>query len=325
MRKDYLKKLCEDVITNILRLSPHWVDPVNDDTILTYNILISKPPRTLISISSFADANMSLKDQNVIVTGASMGIGAALAHHLAQEQASLVLFARSGDKLKSLAQDLQKKYPSIKVFTTIVDVSDHTAISIAVQNVVKEAGPIDVLINNAGLALGAPATFPDLKIEDVATMTGTNVNGILFMTYAVLNEGKMRDRGRGTIINITSVTGLEVPPFPGEAVYHASKAFQEGFTNALRTELVDTNIKVLALRPGVVATHFHEQRVGFDKDMIESFVEGYEPLIAEDIAEAAIWMLGQKERVSVKAMDVVPTAQRSLPVFDRRWNERNGK
>jgi NADP-dependent 3-hydroxy acid dehydrogenase YdfG len=150
----------------------------------------------------------------------------------------------------------------LKVFTTAVDVQDHTALSTAVSNIVTQVGHIDILINNAGLALGAPNAFPDLKINDIITMTGTNINGFMFATYAVLNEGKMKERGKGTILNVTSTTGLEVPPFPGEAVYHASKACQEAFTNVLRTELVATDIKVLALRPGVVATNFHEQRYG---------------------------------------------------------------
>lgn len=80
----------------------------------------------------------------------------------------------------------------------------------------------------------------------------------------------------GTILNITSITGLEVPPFPGEAVYHANKACQEAFTNALRNELSGTDIRVLALRPGVVATNFHSLRVGHDKKMYDAFIEGYE-------------------------------------------------
>lgn len=156
------------------------------------------------------------------------------------------------------------------------------------------------------------------------------------------------DARTGTILNVTSVTGLELPPFSGEAVYHASKACQEAFTNVLRNELVNTDIKVLALRPGVVATNFHEQRsvpfipslytlaciimkdksliydrVGYDKTQHDEFMQGFEPLVADDIAEAAVFMLSQKDRVSVKAMDVVPTAQRSLQVFDRNWNDRS--
>ena len=153
-------------------------------------------------------------------------------------------------------------------------------------------------------------------------MTGTNINGFMFAAYAVLNEGKMKERNRGTILNVTSTTALEVPPFPGEAVYHASKACQEAFGNFLRTELLGTDIKVIALRPGVVATNFHEQRVGYDKSQYDDFMQGFEPLVADDVAEAAVFMLNQKERVSVKALDIVPTAQRSLPVFDRQWNER---
>jgi 3-hydroxy acid dehydrogenase/malonic semialdehyde reductase len=203
---------------------------------------------------------MSLKNQTVLITGASMGIGAAIAHRLASESATLILFARSTNKLTSLAKDLQSTHQNLKVFTTAVDVQDHSALSTAISNIVAQVSHIDILINNAGLALGAPAQFSDLKIEDVITMTGTNINGYMFATYAVLNEGKMKARGKGTILNVTSTTGLEVPPFPGEAVYHASKACQEAFTNVLRTELVGTDIKVLALRPGVVATNFHEQR-----------------------------------------------------------------
>lgn len=86
----------------------------------------------------------------------------------------------------------------------------------------------------------------------------------------------MMARKAGTILNVTSITGLEVPPFPGEAVYHANKACQEAFTNALRNELSGTDIRVLALRPGVVATNFHSLRVGHDKQMYDEFIEGYE-------------------------------------------------
>lgn len=147
----------------------------------------------------------------------------------------------------------------------------------------------------------------------------------MFATYAALNAGGMKARKAGTILNVTSVTGLEVPPFPGEAVYHTSKAAQEAFSNVLRTELKDTNIKVLALRPGVVATHFHRQRVGYDDGAYEEFMDGFEPLEAEEVAECAVFMLARGEKVSIKALDVVPTAQRSLQVFDRDWNKRHGK
>lgn len=265
---------------------------------------------------------MSLKGQTVLITGASMGIGEAIARRLAQESATLILLSRSADKLTALAGSLQKSNAGLTVFTIPVDIQDHAALSTAIANITKQVSHIDILVNNAGLAIGAPSVFPDLKIQDIITMTNTNINGYMFATYAVLNEGKMKERKKGTILNVTSTTGLEVPPFPGEAVYHASKACQEAFTNVLRTELVGTDIKVLALRPGVVATEFHQLRVGYEKKSYNEFMSGFEPLVASDVADAAAFMLMQKDRVSIKALDVVPTAQRSLQVFDREWNSR---
>ncbi|KAF2681020.1 hypothetical protein K458DRAFT_433897 [Lentithecium fluviatile CBS 122367] len=175
--------------------------------------------------------------------------------------------------------------------------------------------PIGVLTNNARLALGAPNTFPVLNIEDVDTIAGTNVNSLLFKACVVLNQGQAKARARGTILNTTSTT-LEVPPFPCEPIYHASKTFQEGLTNAWPTELVGTDIKVLALRMGVVATNFHELWVCFDRVMYEEFMEGFGPLLAGDMAEVVAWMVDGEERISVRAVDVVPSAQRSLSVFD---------
>lgn len=268
---------------------------------------------------------MSLTGQTVLITGASMGIGAAIAHRLAKEKATLILLSRSPDKLSALADEIR---PTTTVHTLTADVSNATQLTSAITSLVANLDNnnhgIDILINNAGLALGAPAPFPAQSIADITTMTSTNINGLLYATHAVLNAGRMHARGTGTIVNITSVTGLEVPPFPGEAVYHASKAAQEAFTNALRIELGGTNVRVVAVRPGVVATNFHEQRVGYDKGLYESFVEGYEPLVADDVAEAVAYVVGAPERVAVKAVDVVPTAQRSLGVFDREWKGRNG-
>jgi 3-hydroxy acid dehydrogenase/malonic semialdehyde reductase len=107
-------------------------------------------------------------------------------------------------------------------------------------------------------------------------MNATNVSGYMYATHSVLNRAMEPGFAHGTILNITSTTALEAPPFPGEAVYHANKACQEGFTNSLRNELVGTDIRVLALRPGVVAGHFHRLRVGGDEKAYEGFMEGYE-------------------------------------------------
>lgn len=173
------------------------------------------------------------------------------------------------------------------------DVGNYEEVDAAVDSSVKELGGIDILINNvrsippklfidrfpltnpkAGLAIGAPNAFHNLKISEIQTMISTNVNGPMYVAHSVLNRS-MIPRKAGTIINVTSVTGLEVPPFTGEAVYHSNKAAQEAFTNSLRNELSGTNIRVLALRPGVVAGHFHSQRIGHDQAQYDEFMHGY--------------------------------------------------
>ncbi|EGZ22143.1 hypothetical protein PHYSODRAFT_492417 [Phytophthora sojae] len=222
----------------------------------------------------------------------------------------MALLARSKDKLVALAEELQGVPGCGRVVVYAVDVQDRNALAAAMSDTVKEiGGPVDVLVNNAGLTLGAPACFQDQSIADISIMVQTNVNGVLFAAHAALNQGGMMVQKRGVIVNVTSVTALEAPLFPGEAVYHMAKAAQEGFSNALRNELSRTNVKVVVVRPGVVATNFHEQR----------------PLVSDDVADAISWVLDKPERVMVKALDVVPTAQRSLSVFDREWNARNAK
>ncbi|KAJ5940309.1 hypothetical protein N7516_000477 [Penicillium verrucosum] len=267
---------------------------------------------------------MTLSGQTALVTGASMGIGEATARALAKAGANLILLSRSEDKLSKLTDELSKQHPQIKVIYRTADVGNYEEVDAAVDSSVKELGDIDILINNAGLAIGAPNAFHNLKISEIQTMISTNVNGPMYVAHSVLNRS-MIPRKAGTIINVTSVTGLEVPPFTGEAVYHSNKAAQEAFTNSLRNELSGTNIRVLALRPGVVAGHFHSQRIGHDQAQYDEFMHGYTPLIAGDVAEAAVYMLNQPLNVSIKALDVVPSAQRSLTVFDRQWNERNGQ
>ncbi|RSL92216.1 hypothetical protein CEP52_013942 [Fusarium oligoseptatum] len=220
-----------------------------------------------------------------------MGLGEATAKLLAEHGVNIALVSRSKDKLENVRGEITSKFPDVKVAVYPVD--------------------IDILINNAGLALGAPARFWELPIDQVAQMSGTNINAVMFTTHAVLNLS-MWPRKKGKILNVSSVTGLECPPFNGEAVCHASKAFLEGFTNSLRMETAGSDIRVLTLRPGCVDTRFHLQRVKYDQDAMDEFFEGYEPLAAEDLAQTVLYMLSLPSRISIKALDCVPTAQRSL-------------
>ncbi|KAK7981676.1 NAD(P)-binding protein [Apiospora saccharicola] len=248
------------------------------------------------------------------------------------------------DKLEKLIQTLSDEHPDFQGSFYATDVSDHKAVEESVSRAVKEAGRIDILINNVTtpksphlafaqanrtIPIGwprfrRPSTLPrtqHLRHRDHEQRQRQRLHAVL--NQAMLSRDGNNGGGEGTILNITSTTALEAPPFPGEAVYHANKALQEAFTNALRNELAGTDIRVLALRPGVVATHFHEQRVGFDRGMYEEFMEGFQPPLAEAVASAAVFMLSQPRNRSIKALDVVPSAQRSLNVFDRKWNERN--
>lgn len=244
-----------------------------------------------------------------------MGIGEAIASSLVEAGANLILFSRSEvshqpsiirenvqiltlykDKLQELKERLSTN-SNVKIIYRTVDVGDFHSVDKAVASSAKEMGEIDILINNvisypshqknfnlnanknqAGLALGAPKSFHELTPSQIMTMNNTNINGYMFMSHAVLNHSMLHKK-EGTILNVTSITGLEVPPFPGEAVYHANKACQEAFTNSLRNELSGSNIRVLALRPGCVATNFHSLRVGHDKEMYNEFFRGFEYVV----------------------------------------------
>ncbi|GIC92807.1 SDR family oxidoreductase [Aspergillus udagawae] len=265
---------------------------------------------------------VSLRGQTALITGASMGIGEAVALALANVGANLVLLSRSKDKLETVREKIMKQHPDVKIGTYPVDIQDYSLVDAAIESAISEIGHIDILINNAGLALGAPARFWELPVELIRQMNGTNISGLMYTTYFVLNKC-MWPRKQGTIINVSSVTGLECPPFDGETVYHANKACIEGFSNSLRMETAGSNIRVLVLRPGCVATHFHLQRVKYNQDAMDEFFYGYDPLAADDLADAVLYMLSRPERISVKALDCVPTAQRALTRFDRDWNDRN--
>ncbi|KAH6695601.1 hypothetical protein F5X68DRAFT_163896 [Plectosphaerella plurivora] len=263
----------------------------------------------------------SLKGQTAFITGASMGIGEAIAYRLAEQGVNVALVSRSQDKLQAVHDGIKAKGYGVKIGVYAVDIQNHADVDRVVKQTISELGHIDILINNAGLALGSPSRFWEIPIDQIQQMSGTNINGVIFASHSVLNHS-MWPRKKGSIINVSSVTGLECPPFDGEAVYHASKAFLEGFSNSLRMETTGADIKVMTLRPGCVLTHFHLQRVKYDQDAMDEFLKGYEPLVAEDLADSVLYMLSLPDRVTIKALDCVPTGQRALTRFDREWNDR---
>ncbi len=212
----------------------------------------------------------------IAITGASSGIGAATARRFAKEGFRLALMARRMDKLTKLQKELKTE-----VFLYELDVCSKQAVAQTFHLIEKENGPIDVLINNAGCALGLePADKANL--EEWEKMVQTNINGLLYCTHAVLPS--MVKRNLGHIINLGSVAGTY--PYPGGNVYGATKAFVHQFSLNLRADLIGKNIRVSCIEPGIVdGTEFSVVRFRGDVDQAAKPYEKTTPLHTSDIAE----------------------------------------
>lgn len=234
--------------------------------------------------------------RTVLITGASVGIGAATARALDALGFSLILMARRRDKLAAVAEQLDGN-----AIIVDCDVNDHSEVSKAL----KELPPIDVLINNAGLALGLE---PGHKTNWAhwETMIQTNCTALAFLTRQVLPD--MVERNQGHIINLGSIAGTYA--YKGGNVYGASKAFVEHFTLGLRADLVGTAIKVTNLEPGLLGdTEFSNVRYEGDDARAEAMYENCQPLKPEDIANTIAWLLQQPGHVNVNRMEIMPVCQ----------------
>ncbi|GHI01424.1 SDR family NAD(P)-dependent oxidoreductase [Neobacillus kokaensis] len=190
-----------------------------------------------------------LKNKNIVITGASGGIGAEIAKLCAASGANLVLLARSLDKLKLLEAELEAQY-HVRVEVFQLDVSDTNQIQEVFQHIFAMIGDIDILVNNAGFGIFREAH--EASIDEIKGMFGVNVVGLMACTSMVLP--KMRERGFGQIINIASQAGKIATP--KSSVYSATKHAVLGYSNALRMELSDYNIQVTTVNPGPIATNF---------------------------------------------------------------------
>ena len=248
-----------------------------------------------------------LANKIVLITGASSGIGAATAHEFASAangHISLILTARRESRLAELAEELKKAYAPIKVHTAKLDVSDTASIEPFVSSLPKEFADIDVLINNAGKALGRE-TVGEIATADVAGMMQTNVVGLINVTQAVLPIFKKKNAG--DIVNIGSIAGREA--YPGGSVYCATKAAVNFFTHALRKELISTKIRVLEVDPGAVETEFSMVRFRGDQAAADKVYEGTEPLTAEDIAEVIVFGVTRRQNTVIAETLVFPSNQ----------------
>lgn len=248
-----------------------------------------------------------LANKIVLITGASSGIGAATAHEFASAangNIRLILTARREDRLTNLAAELSKIHAQIKVHTAKLDVSDTASIKPFISSLPAEFADIDVLINNAGKALGKELVG-EIDSDDLAGMMQTNVLGLINVTQAVLPIFKKKNAG--DIVNIGSIAGKE--PYPGGSVYCATKAAVNFFTHSLRKELISTKIRVLEVDPGAVETEFSMVRFRGDKSAADKVYEGTEPLVAEDIAEVIVFGVSRRQNTVIAETLVFPTNQ----------------
>lgn len=256
-----------------------------------------------------AKAAERIADKIVLITGASAGIGEATARELAATadgKIKLILTARRVDKLTALAKDLTEQYPAIKIHAAEFDVSKLDTIKPFVQGLPKEFADIDVLINNAGKALGRDPVGSILT-EDIEGMFVTNVLGLITLTQAVLPIFQAKDSG--DIVNLGSIAGRD--PYPGGAIYCPSKASVKSFSHALRKELINTKIRVIEVDPGNVETEFSIVRFKGDKEAAKKVYEGTTPLFAEDIAELIVFALTRKQNVVIAEQLIFPSHQAS--------------
>ncbi len=237
---------------------------------------------------------------NVLITGASAGFGKALAERLVANGHRVIGCARRLDKLNALADTLGEAFLPV-----VMDVSDTASIPQIIANLPDNFKQIDVLVNNAGLALGTePAQ--NASLDDWMRMTDTNIKGLMALTHAVLPAMVARDSGY--IINVGSIAGSW--PYFGGNVYGATKAFVKQFSLNLRADLIGTQVRVTNLEPGNVAgTEFSNVRYHGDDDKAAKVYDGFKTMTGDDIGDILLWLIESPAHINVNRLEVMPVAQ----------------
>lgn len=237
---------------------------------------------------------------NVLITGASAGFGKALAEKLVKKGHRVIGCARRLEKLNAIADELGELFLPVQM-----DVSDTATIPKIIADLPADFSHINVLVNNAGLALGTePAQSADLT--DWMQMVDTNVKGLMALTHAVLPD--MVERDKGYIINVGSIAGTW--PYYGSNVYGATKAFVKQFSLNLRADLLGTQVRVTNLEPGNVGgTEFSNVRYHGDNDKAAKVYNGFTTMSGDDIGDILLWLIESPAHVNVNRLEVMPVAQ----------------
>ena len=254
----------------------------------------------------------SLKNQIILITGASSGIGAACAKVCAEAGAKLILASRRREKLEELAHQLQQDYQTSSYLISL-DVRDLKAVETVFSSLPQEWSAIDILINNAGLSRGLEKLHQG-EIQDWEEMIDTNIKGLLYCSRVIIPG--MVERNRGHIVNIGSIAGHQT--YPGGAVYCASKSAVRAISEGMKIDLLGTPIRVSCIDPGLVETEFSIVRFHGDRDRADKVYQGLTPLVAEDIADVILFCITRPPHVNISEMLLVPTDQATPTLVNRQ-------
>ncbi len=249
--------------------------------------------------------------KTALITGASSGFGKAIATAFARKGYRLIITGRRKEKLEGLKPKLII-LGAKDVLLLSFDIQDKQAVNKAVTSLSGDWQNIDILINNAGLAVGR-STIEQGEIDDWERMINTNVKGLLYMTRALIATLKKSDSGH--IVNIGSIAGTEV--YPGGNVYCASKHAVNALSKAMRIELLPYAIRVSQIRPGLAETEFSVVRYKGDEAQAADVYKGYEPLLAEDVARAVEFVVNQPKHVCINDLEITPTAQANAYLIEK--------
>ncbi len=246
------------------------------------------------------------------ITGSSAGIGAATAKLLASQQYNIILAARRVDALKQLSNELNTQF-GISTLVLKLDVRNRKDVEETISGLPAEWQKINVLVNNAGLASGL-SSIDEGDMDDWDAMIDTNIKGLLYVTRNVIPL--MKNNESGHIINIGSIAGKEV--YANGNVYCATKHAVDALNKAMRLELSKFPIKVTAIHPGAVETEFSVVRFHGDKERADKVYEGFENLVADDIADAIWYAISRPAHVNINELTIMPTAQPMASVIHRK-------
>ncbi len=254
---------------------------------------------------------MEMEKKVILISGATSGIGKATAEKFAGKEFRLILTGRRKDRLESLQKKLQAKDTETKIL--VFDIRNYDETLQAIDSLEVRWKDIDILVNNAGLSAGLEPIHEGL-LDDWERMIDTNVKGLLYLTRCV--SPLMVKRKQGLIINIGSIAGKEV--YPNGNVYCSTKHAVDALTKAMRTDLLKEGIRVSQVAPGAVDTEFSIVRFHGDKKKARNVYKGYQPLLAEDIAEAVFFVASRPQHVNINDILIMPTAQANATTFDRK-------